>query len=159
MSSGKEKRRGGGRPRGRRNPKAGARVVAAKKPAPGAPLDDNPTIVWGFGLLRLDGRWGCAGMSPAHATELLGLFREWEKLRAGEFFGGGRRGHKFIAIENLSPEAQKELERLQLDDLDGLWELHVSGKERIWGARLEHVFYPLWWDPDHEVCPSRKRNT
>lgn len=35
----------------------------------------------------------------------------------------------------------------------------VLGLERIWGHRWDHVFYPIWWDPKHEVCPSTKKHT
>ena len=53
-------------------------------------------------------------------------------------------------------EAQKRLTDLELDDHGALWEMRLAGEPRVWGLRNGHVFYPVWWDPDHSVCPSDK---
>jgi hypothetical protein len=79
-----------------------------------------------------------------------------ESMRPTEIFG---RRSKFIPLDAICPDAYKRLETLKLDDRDGLWELRVSGLERIWGDRQQHVFYPVWWDPLHEVCPATKKHT
>lgn len=159
--SGKGKKRSpvaGAAPSQRRRPVAGAAIDQRRSPAPGAPLNDDPTIVWGFGLLDMDGPWGWGDLTAEKAVEVLAKLQQWERQKAGEFFGGGgRRGNKRIPLDNLCDAARGRLQELQLDDLDALWELHQSGKERIWGARLGHVFYVLWWDPQHTVCPSKKR--
>ena len=156
---------------GKKRPRAGAKNLrAAKKPAVGAkpkkqlkrpyqgkPLDaDNPTVVWGFGLLDLDGEWGWGNLSGAQAKAVLLKCQHWERQTQTEFFKGGKKGNKRIPLENLSPKAQGRLRKIERDDLDELWEIHVSGLQRIWGTRLGHVFYLLWWDPEHTVCPSTK---
>jgi len=48
---------------------------------------------------------------------------------------------------------------LELDDTTELYELHISGLKRVWGLRHEPAFWPLWWDPEHTVCPSKKKHT
>lgn len=36
--------------------------------------------------------------------------------------------------------------------------LRLGGKQRVWGGvRQGHVFFPIWWDPEHTVCPRRRR--
>jgi hypothetical protein len=78
----------------------------------------------------------------------------WAELRQSAVAKG-------IPIENLEPEAQKRL-RLHLRPgaiPDELWELHMGGKPRIWGRLQQALFEVLFWDPDHEVCPSPKRHT
>ncbi len=35
----------------------------------------------------------------------------------------------------------------------------ANGKQRIWGIKDRNILKVLWWDPDHEVCPSLKKYT
>jgi hypothetical protein len=61
-----------------------------------------------------------------------------------------------VPIVQLCPRARNRLKELNLDDLDGLLSLRLSGTQRVWGIFSEGVMTLLWWDPDHEVCPSLK---
>jgi len=64
-----------------------------------------------------------------------------------------------IRVDKLATEARKRLEELRQDDVDVLWSLRVQGKPRIWGIREGRVLKLLWWDPNHEVCPSKLKHT
>lgn len=46
-----------------------------------------------------------------------------------------------------------------MDDVDDLYQLHVTGPKRVWGIRFGPYLKLLWWDPDHQVYPVRKRHT
>jgi hypothetical protein len=104
---------------------------------------------------NLKGLWGWSGLTSSHIDPLHAKCKDWETMRASELFGQG--GNKLIPFANLCKLARKRLEEIELDDLDGLWELRLSGKRRVWGTRLEHIFYLIWWDPDHTVCPALKK--
>jgi hypothetical protein len=143
--------------RGRRKgPVAGAKPSARKRPVAGSHDGDKKTVVWGLDYLDMDGRWGWGRCAQKHLGTILAFLRNLERLVHTEAFG---RKHKFVKIDALCPDAQKRLAEIELDDLDGLWELRVSGERRIWGHRVGHVFYPVWWDPEHAVCPSEKKHT
>lgn len=64
-----------------------------------------------------------------------------------------------VTVSTISNEAQKRLRDIQQDDIDELFSLRLSGTERIWGIRDGRVFYVLWWDPEHTVCPAHKKHT
>lgn len=64
-----------------------------------------------------------------------------------------------VELSRLSSAATKRLEQLHQDDLEELLSLRLSGKERIWGILDRGVCTLLWWDPEHQVCPSLKKNT
>ncbi len=86
----------------------------------------------------------------------------WREIRA-QLTGGKRRGpkHKFIPLDSLCKEAQERLQALQLDDFEELFRFRTGNMERLWGVvsgDAPRVFYPIWWDPDHKVCPSRDQN-
>jgi hypothetical protein len=83
----------------------------------------------------------------------------WTEVRA-MMAHGQRRGdnkHKFIPIEHLCGDAQRRLVELQLDDFDQLFRFRLGNMERLWGVVEGGVFYPVWWDPQHKVCPSADR--
>jgi predicted DNA-binding transcriptional regulator AlpA len=40
-----------------------------------------------------------------------------------------------------------------------LFSLRLSSLERLWGLRSNDVFSVLWWDPNHQICPSPKKHT
>ncbi len=44
-------------------------------------------------------------------------------------------------------------------ETDALVSLRLGAKKRIWGVLEGSVLYVLWWDPHHEVYPSKKRHT
>lgn len=64
-----------------------------------------------------------------------------------------------IARDDLSKEAQDRLAELELDDVDSLISLHLSGKERVFGIKTDVALTILWWDPDHTICPSKLKHT
>ena len=51
------------------------------------------------------------------------------------------------------------MQALQLDDWEELYSLRLSGRSRVWGLKEAGIFWILWWDPNHEICPSYKKNT
>jgi hypothetical protein len=114
----------------------------------------DPTLVWGFSMLDRAGKWGWSKCAASDHDQLHEKCKGWETMRASEIFGHS--GNKLIPLGKLSPAARTRLREIDLDDLDGLWELRVSGARRIWGTRIGHVFYAIWWDPSHTVCPSLK---
>ncbi len=71
----------------------------------------------------------------------------------------GKKKSHAIQINQLTSQARRRLTELRLDDVDELVSLGLSGKERIFGIRDRHVLMLLWWDPNHQVCPARKKYT
>jgi hypothetical protein len=70
-----------------------------------------------------------------------------------------RGGSHFTQVNRLIGDAQRRLQVLRLDDTNDLFSLRLSGLERLWGLRSNDVFSILWWDPDHQICPSPLRRT
>ena len=62
-------------------------------------------------------------------------------------------------VAKIVPEMQKRLCDLEKEDLDELYSLRLSGKKRIWGIKESNLLWFLWWDPEHEICPSLLKNT
>jgi hypothetical protein len=65
-----------------------------------------------------------------------------------------------LSAHKLSAAARQAIADAKLDaEIDQLFQVGVSGKQRIIGLRYESEFHVVWWDPQHEFCPSKKRNT
>lgn len=71
----------------------------------------------------------------------------------------GKKPHHYIAIQKLCVKAQRRLRDIKRDDLPGVFSLRLRGKERVVVILVEGVAELLWWDPRHEVCPSKKKHT
>lgn len=127
---------------------------------------DKQHPVWRTSLLDLDhaGSWSWAVRDDT-LIKIIDLLTElerltWREIRQQQTGGNRRRGpkHKSIPRDHLWKEAQDRLEELQLDDFEELFRFRTGNMERLWGVLSgdsPRVFYPIWWDPDHKVCPSR----
>lgn len=88
--------------------------------------------------------------------QILQKLRQFDSMRWQEIEGPD---HHAIEVGRLSKDAQVRLEEIRQDDLDEVFSFHFSGKPRIIGIREMNVIKLLWWDPEHQVCPSVKKHT
>lgn len=81
-------------------------------------------------------------------------WRDIERQRTG---GRDRhRKHHDIPLSRICPEAQADIARRKLDEEfdDAIFRFRLNGEQRLWGFRRGRVFHVVWWDPEHQVCPS-----
>ncbi|MDQ2731557.1 MAG: hypothetical protein M3Y56_07855, partial [Armatimonadota bacterium] len=64
-----------------------------------------------------------------------------------------------VELGKLCKAAQDRLVEIRQDDAATLFSLRIGGQGRIWGVRDGPTLRILWWDPQHEVCPSLKKHT
>jgi len=57
-----------------------------------------------------------------------------------------------LPVEKTVDKAQRRLSD-RCPDIDSLFQVSVGNKRRVWGVRKEDIFYLIWYDPDHTVCP------
>ena len=112
-------------------------------------------VHWSFEFFDAH-EWG--GCRSDAFFDILGSLRDVERLtwRAIETQQGQ---HHASPVARLSKAAQERLTRIKLNDVDELFRFRLSGKRRLWGIRRRNVFRVLWWDPDHVVYPTGKKNT
>lgn len=102
---------------------------------------------WGWNLID--------GTAIHRIREKLG---NYETMTFREIFNNDSTGCHDVDIYRMCGEAQKRVQALGLSR-DSLISLRITGEERVWGVRTNHVIELLWWDPDHKVCPSPKKGT
>lgn len=103
-----------------------------------------------------EGQWGWNQFDPSQLQEVFQKIFESQKLTWQDLRNNG--SHP-VDRTDLCPEAQKRLILLQKEDLDQLFSLRLTGRKRIWGIKEGNIFWILWWDPYHQVCPSLKKHT
>ena len=84
---------------------------------------------------------------------------DFERRTWREILVDSKKQNHAIPTGDLSREARTRLEELKLDDVDEVISLRLSGKERVFGIRQDVALTLLWWDPEHEVCPSELKHT
>ena len=145
-----------------KRPRAAHRPSAAKQPRakfePESTLAQTPC--WQLGHLDLDGEWGWKHLdAPTLIDELHDKLRNFETMKWSEILsaaGGRRQGTNShaIPIDELCREAQQRLASLGYEDIDELFSLRLSGTCRLWGIREGRVLRVIWYDPEHQICPS-----
>lgn len=101
-----------------------------------------------FGWNKVDGSLLWNGIMPK--------LKNFETMNWGAILGS--RNHE-VAVSGMSRAAQKELQKIKLNDIEKLVSLRLTGKQRVWGIKIGRVLKILWWDPEHKVYPSVKKHT
>ncbi|MER5816829.1 hypothetical protein [Streptomyces californicus] len=74
-----------------------------------------------------------------------------ELFHQGEWPG---KRHDVHTLPNRAALAR--LDALGLSDMTQIWKLRIGGAGRLWGFLVGNVFHVVWWDPRHEVWPSKR---
>jgi hypothetical protein len=130
----------------------------ADAPDTGNPDGAHPS--WRLALLDLehDGSWSWK-IGEGDLKKIIAFLTEMERLTwaqvKAQMTGGKRAGHRThhsMLFDSLCPEAKRRLRECQLEGFD-LFRFRLSQHERLWGVIYDEVFYPVWWDANHEVYP------
>ncbi len=143
--------------RGARQPRSVLSREESRAPRalPASPRARHP--VWAFRIVDLGGPWCWSVIRGAVLAEVLARFRDYESMTWEQI--DGRTGSHGVEPWKLSRQAQLRLTEIRQDDASELFSLRVTGRRRVWGILDEHVLRILWWDPEHQVCPSIKQHT
>ena len=145
------------RDRGPKQPRTAFAPPGEKRPVAGPVPDyDRMSPAWRISAARRTGRFSFGRCTGEDYRRLRDRMSSWETMTWFEIERG--RSNGFIPPEHVTTEAQALLRDLHLDlrAQDSLYHLRLDGATRIWGFREGRVFTLLWWDPGHEVCPSRR---
>lgn len=119
--------------------------------------DSNPSRQ--IGVLQVKGPFGWSGLDEKNLLKIREKLASLETMAWREILIKGKKQHHMIRVSALSKENQKRLRETGQHDIDRLVSLKVGGRERIYGILNKASRRLLWWDPDHQVYPSRKKHT
>lgn len=119
--------------------------------------DSNPS--WQIGALQVHGPFGWGDIGEKKLLEIREKLASLETITWREILIKGKKQHHMIRVAALPKENQKRLRETGQHDIDRLVSLRMSGRERVFGILNKASLRLLWWDPDHQVYPSRKKHT
>ena len=116
-----------------------------------------------WSLRRIDvdgcnGKWGWRRIPEGALWDMLSKLGHYETMTWGEIERNNKRDHS-TEVHKLEKPARHRLGEIGLGDEETLFRFRLSGTVRVWGRKHGHIFEVLWYDPDHEICPSPLRNT
>lgn len=138
-------------------------VYNVKKPIsiedPEAYLKKRP--VWAFKQCDLDyEKWSIKNNDLFFENILSKLISyegmTWSEIQSASGGKSAGTNNHFEYIADMSKEAQKRAKELHLD-VDQLFSLRLTGKERLYGVLSNGVFSVLWYDSEHEIYPSVRK--
>ncbi len=145
----------------KKQPKIGVGAsVSNKTPKADTPIDFYKLRpAWRISLLEMCDPYGWHKLEKDKLEEIRLKLSDFETQTWNEILLISKKHNHSISVEDLSKEARKRLAERKLDDLEEVISLRLSGKERVFGVRQEIALTLLWWDPNHEVCPSELKHT
>lgn len=147
----------------KKSKKPKARIEPSPKKQPKVAY--NPTSYnhlrpsWRISKIEMLGPYGWRNIDAETLIYIHGKLSNFESMTWNDILVKNKKNNHSIEIENLSPTAKTRLAEIQLEDIDELVSLRLSGKQRVWGILDQGVLNLLWWDPNHQVCPSNLKHT
>lgn len=83
------------------------------------------------------------------------LKKKWGEC---EKIAGSKRHKSWHPIEydGFQGKDRRYLEKKYGDKISVFYQISLSGRERIIGYKDIDIFYPIWYDENHEVLPTKK---
>jgi hypothetical protein len=120
---------------------------------------NNKKPAWRSFRLELTYQYGWQNIDAATLRTIHEKLSNFESMTWREILLDSKKQNHTVPVQNLCKEARDRLIELNLDDIDEITSLRLSGTQRIWGILDQGVMELLWWDPHHQVYPSTKKNT
>lgn len=104
----------------------------------------------------MGGRWGWGGVTTNDLlVNIIPKLQSFETQTWAQIEGSNNHS---VDLDKCIKDASDRLAELDINE-DSLFSLRLTGKQRIWGIKDVAILRILWWDPEHEVCPSKKKGT
>ena len=149
----------------RRNRKKKAKLGGVPSPSKTAKIASDPDSFnnmnpsWRISKMEMVDPFGWHKLNSEQINYIREKLSYFESMTWNQISIDGKKQNHSVAIAQLSKETQKRLVEINIIDIDELFSLRLSGRERIWGILDKGVLNLLWWDPNHRVCPSIKKHT
>jgi hypothetical protein len=145
----------------KKQPKVKAQPAPQKQPKIAENPQDyyNRNPAWRISKMELASCYGWQNIDGEKLKEIQTKLSNYESMTWREILVDSKKQNHTVPINDLSKLARERLTEMNLEDLDELTSLRLSGTERIWGKVNQGVMELLWWDPKHEVYPTSKKNT
>lgn len=126
---------------------------------------DGEKVIWRFDMIDSDGKFAFdLDRKDFLHYEVMKKMIDYSNMTWSEIkrqtHDEGKSKHHLLALEELSKEAFERFNVKHLEEYsDSIFSFALQNKLRIVGIRKDANFHVLWYDPQHEVCLSKKKHT
>lgn len=150
----------GKRIKGKKKPKRNIKINTKKEVRGGKKFEKeserNRKISWQFSIMDIKAKWTTKDIEKDFFWKsMFGKIKSYESQTLAEF-NMPLHNHR-IPKSNICTEARNRLIEINQDDVDELYSIDFNSSKRLWGILDGTVYKILWWDPNHEICLSKKR--
>ncbi len=103
------------------------------------------------------GAWGWGKVTACLLFKIINRLHDYEGMSWGELLKGSH--NHAMDIAKINTKAKARLQKTKFPGAGVLHQLNFGKKERIWGVREGAIFHVLWWDQDHTVYKTQRKNT
>ena len=83
----------------------------------------------------------------------------WQEILRQTHDNGKSKNHE-LNLDRLSQKAVERIKKKHLNiDVDSLFSFALDNIKRLIGIRKDATFQVIWYDANHEFCPSPKKHT
>jgi len=111
---------------------------------------------WRIAMLEMQDPFGWHKIDEKILHRIRERLKDFESMTWNQIIG---QDSHLIPRTDLCTDAQRKLTQLKQDDVDEVFSLRITGKERVFGIWEAGILRLLWWDPEHKICPSPKKLT
>ena len=144
-----------------KKPRAAVLVHPEKRPRvatePRSIMDMQPA--WRLSNMRMKSPFGWDAITRSDMEQVVGHLKGLESMAWSEILVGAKKQNHHCDVDGMCKRARECLEDDWQGGVDELLTMRLSNKKRVWGVLEESIVYLLWWDPEHDVYPSLKKNT
>jgi hypothetical protein len=115
---------------------------------------------WCFLLMDINwDKYGWEKLTSQQTSQLLKYISGTQSMKWNEIKKKNSKSGKYnknVPTSEIIKVVQDRLKYLKMDDTDEIFSFHVTNMARIWGIKENETFKFLWYDPNHEICPTKK---
>lgn len=128
----------------------------------------NHYFSWCDSHSDIDGAWSWgearAWTDDEHSSSISSTLNSnvnnsWKEVESKDYNGAGgfrKLLNKYQELTSLCDEAQARwLDLDYLSQFEELFRLRAGSNKRLWGVRVQHHFFLVWYERDHKICPIK----
>lgn len=138
--------------------RAAVSVATGRKRIVASPVGDSSyDLPFRFRFNRVDvgSDWCLTSITQEDHVELIEFMAQMENLSLREVIPGVGK-HEDVAGSSPNHLAQRRAQDQFPDEHDRIHSLRLAGPKRIWGLQYANEFSVIWWDPGHDIWPTKR---